>query len=128
MDMIDSPYIVQPGKKIRLSDIPTDDTGDFKEKHDAKPAVRKHLKRLNELQEVLYAQAKYAILIVFQAMDGGGKDGAIDHVFSGVNPQGCSVTSFKEPSHEELSHDYLWRIHRATPGPGNDRHIQPVAL
>lgn len=104
--MVDSPYLVQPGKKFKLSKLDPDDTGKFKDKEDAQADIEKNLQKLDELQEVLYAQSKFALLVVFQAMDAGGKDGAIEHIFSGVNPQGCSVTSFKVPSHLELAHDY----------------------
>lgn len=131
--MIDSPYLIKPGKKVRLSKLSTDDTGKFRHKDDAKAVSQKNLERLWELQDVLYAQAKHAVLIVFQAMDAGGKDGAIEHVFSGVNPQGCSVTSFKAPSTLELAHDYLWRIHAAVPGRGmigifNRSHYESVLV
>ncbi len=116
--MSDSPYLVKPHSKVNLKKYPTNDTGDFKDKEDAEPATDRHLKRLSVLQEVLYAQAKYSVLIVFQALDAGGKDGAIEHVFSSVNPQGCQVTSFKVPSTEEKSHDYLWRYHMHVPARG----------
>src|SRR4051812_20650147 len=129
--MIKSPYVVEPGKKIKLSKFDTDDKGDFKDKVDAGKPIAKNLEKLKDLQEVLYAGAEQALLVVFQAMDAGGKDGAIQHVFSGVNPQGCHVTSFKAPSHEELSHDYLWRIHNAAPARGmigifNRSHYESV--
>ncbi|HEY7116234.1 MAG TPA: PPK2 family polyphosphate kinase, partial [Tepidisphaeraceae bacterium] len=99
----------------------------------AQPDVEDNLKKLDQLQEVLYAQSKFALLIVFQAMDAGGKDGAIEHIFSGVNPQGCSVTSFKVPSHLELAHDYLWRYHQAVPHKGmigifNRSHYEAVLV
>jgi len=131
--MVDSPYLVKPGKKVKLSDCPTDDIGTFKDKGDAKPASKKNLKKLNELQEVLYAQDKHSLLVVFQAMDGGGKDGAISHVFRGINPQGCTVTSFKVPSPLELAHDFLWRIHKAAPRQGmigifNRSHYESVLV
>lgn len=131
--MIDSPYLVPPGKKFKLKDHPTDDTGDFKDKDDAKEPTKENLKKLVDLQEMLYAQAKHAILVVFQAMDGGGKDGAISHVFSGVNPQGCSVTSFKVPTPQEQAHDFLWRIHKAAPARGmigifNRSHYESVLV
>ncbi|HZK82850.1 MAG TPA: polyphosphate kinase 2 family protein, partial [Humisphaera sp.] len=113
--MIDSPYLAEPGKKFRISDHKADDTGDFKDKRSAEEDIRENLAKLIALQDKLYASAKHSVLIVLQAMDGGGKDGAINHVFSGVNPQGCNVTSFKQPSTLELAHDYLWRIHAATP-------------
>jgi PPK2 family polyphosphate:nucleotide phosphotransferase len=131
--MVDSPYLVKPGRKFKLSDHDPDDTGKFKDKNDVKPAVAANLAKLKDLQEVLYAQGKYALLVVFQAMDAGGKDGAIEHIFSGVNPQGCTVTSFKAPSHRELSHDYLWRYHMAAPPRGmigifNRSHYESVLV
>jgi PPK2 family polyphosphate:nucleotide phosphotransferase len=116
--LIDSPYLVRPGKKFRLKEIDSNDSGPFKGKEDAADAVAKNLKKLDELQEVMYAEAKHALLVIFQAMDGGGKDGAIEHVFSGVNPQGCTVASFKVPSSLERSHDFLWRHHLAAPPKG----------
>jgi PPK2 family polyphosphate:nucleotide phosphotransferase len=116
--MIDSPYRAKPGQKHNLSKISTDDTGDFEAKEDAADATAKNLKRLSKLQELLYAESKHAVLIVLQAMDTGGKDGAIEHVFSGVNPQGCDVTSFKVPTPLEARHDFLWRIHQAVPPKG----------
>jgi PPK2 family polyphosphate:nucleotide phosphotransferase len=131
--MIDSPYCVEPGKKVDLSDWPTKDTGKFKDKQDAKPTIDKNIKKLIELQELFYASGTHSLLIVLQAMDAGGKDGAISHVFSGVNPQGCSVTSFKVPSLEELAHDYLWRYHIAAPKRGmigifNRSHYESVLV
>lgn len=131
--MIDSPYLVKPGHKVDLSKFPSDDTGEFKDKADAKEDAEKHLKKLQALQSVLYAEARHALLIVFQAMDAGGKDGAVEHVFSGINPQGCHVTSFKAPSTEELAHDYLWRIHGAAPRKGmigifNRSHYESVLV
>lgn len=131
--MIQSPYRVEPDEKVDLSQWSTDDIGRFKDKTDARPHTRNNIRRLIELQELLYASAKYALLIVFQAMDAGGKDGAINHVFSGVNPQGCSVTSFKVPTHLESSHDYLWRHHAACPVRGmigifNRSHYESVLV
>ena len=111
--MIDSPYLAKPGKKFKISDYKADDTGDFKDKRSAEEDIKENLAKLIGLQDELYATAKHSVLIVLQAMDGGGKDGAINHVFSGVNPQGCNVTSFKQPSTLELAHDYLWRIDAA---------------
>src|SRR5262245_52883180 len=116
--MIDSAYVIQPGSKVRLDKIKTDDTGDFKDKDDALKSMQKNLEQLRDLQELLYADARYALLVVLQALDGGGKDGSIEHVFSGVNPQGCSVNSFKVPTHLEAAHDYLWRVHNACPARG----------
>src|SRR3954453_21359939 len=131
--LIDFPHLATPGKKIKLSDFKTDDTGPFKDKDDAEKPTEKNLKRLDELQELLYADVSRAVLVVFQAMDAGGKDGAIEHVFSGVNPQGCSVTSFKQPSSLEQRHDFLWRIHNACPPKGmigifNRSHYESVLV
>lgn len=131
--MIDSPYLVKPGKKVNLSKLPADDRGPFREKDDAAEPTQRNVKRLGELQEVLYAQAKHAILVVMQGMDTAGKDGAIKHVFDAVNPQGCQVTSFKVPSSLELSHDYLWRTHNAVPPRGmigifNRSHYESVIV
>jgi PPK2 family polyphosphate:nucleotide phosphotransferase len=131
--MIDSPYIAEQSKKFRLKDWPTDGTGKFKEKDDAAKETDKNLKLLSKLQNVLYAEAKHSLLIVLQAMDAGGKDGAIASIFSGVNPQGCSVHSFKAPSTEEKSHDFLWRIHKATPPRGmigifNRSHYESILI
>jgi PPK2 family polyphosphate:nucleotide phosphotransferase len=131
--MVRSPYRVDPGSKFHLADWNPDDTGSFKSKADAKPHIENNIQRMIELQDLLYASQKYAILIVLQAMDAGGKDGAIDHVFSGVNPQGCVVTPFKEPTHLELAHDYLWRYHMACPTRGmigifNRSHYESVLV
>ena len=131
--MSDWPYRVKPGTKVDLAQWPTDDTGQFKDKSEAKPLIEKHLRKLDELQNLLYASAKHSLLIVLQAIDAGGKDGAIEHVFGGVNPQGCQVTSFKVPTHVELAHDYLWRYHQACPPRGmigifNRSHYESVLV
>src|SRR4051812_40863190 len=132
-EMIESPYLVTPGSKLKLSDHKTDETGKFKDKSDAQPDTQKNLERLPELQELIYAEAKHAVLVVFQAMDAGGKDGSIEHVFSGLDPQGCTVTSFKSPTPLELAHDFLWRIHAAVPPRGmfgifNRSHYESVLI
>jgi PPK2 family polyphosphate:nucleotide phosphotransferase len=131
--MIDSPHRAKPGQKHNLSKISTSDTGEFAGKEDAARATEKNLKKMAKLQELLYAEGKHAVLIVLQAMDTGGKDGAIEHVFSSVNPQGCNVTSFKQPTHLELRHDFLWRIHQAAPAKGmieifNRSHYESVLV
>lgn len=111
--------LVPPGEKTSLKkDYDPDFTGGFDNKSAALEHVAANVKRLSDLQEKLYAQDTYGVLIIFQAMDAAGKDGAIRHVMSGVNPQGCHVTSFKTPSAEELDHDYLWRAAKALPGRG----------
>ena len=111
-------FLVPPDKKIKLEDYDPDDTGPFKQKEDAVAKLQDDIEQLAELQDVLYAQNTYAILLIFQAMDAAGKDGTIKHVMSGVNPQGCQVFSFKAPSSEELDHDYLWRCMKALPERG----------
>ena len=108
--------MVPPGKKVLLhKDYDPGFTGGFKDKHEARAQVAANVARMAELQQKLYAQDAYALLLIFQAMDAAGKDGCIRHVMSGVNPQGCNVTSFKAPSAEELDHDYLWRAAKALP-------------
>ena len=101
--------VVPPGKKIRLKNYDPGYTGKFKSKKAARKTLKQDIKRLAEYQDVLYAQNIYGVLLIFQALDAAGKDGAIKHVMSGVNPQGCQVFSFKAPSAEELDHDFLWR-------------------
>ena len=112
-------FLVPAGKKIRLKDYDPDFTGKYKSKEDATKKLEEDIQKLAALQDVLYAQDNYAVLIVFQAMDAAGKDGAIKHVMSGVNPQGCQVVSFKAPSAEELDHDYLWRCMKMMPPRGH---------
>lgn len=131
--LVDSPHLIVPGKKPRLSKRSTDEKGRFKDKEEAIAAARENLARLDELQEVLYASGSASVLIVLQAMDAGGKDGTIEFVFSGINPQGCHVTSFKVPSEEEKAHDYLWRVHHAAPARGmigifNRSHYESVLV
>jgi PPK2 family polyphosphate:nucleotide phosphotransferase len=111
--------LVVPDAKISLKkDYDPDFTGGYDDKAGALEQVAANVQRLGELQEKLYAQDIYGVLIIFQAIDAAGKDGAIRHVMSGVNPQGCHVTSFKTPSSEELDHDYLWRAAKALPQRG----------
>ena len=112
------PYCVSDGGKFRLKDYDTSDTGDVKNKEQSQKIIGNRAGLLSNLQEKLYAQDRWAVLLIFQAMDAAGKDGVIKHVMSGVNPQGCDVHSFKTPSNEELNHDYLWRAHRCVPERG----------
>src|SRR5215471_15910999 len=111
-------YLVPSDKTIKLSDYDPDGTGRFGSKSHANAILAKHQRKLFELQELLYADAGHALLVVLQGLDTGGKDGKIRHIFTGVNPQGCQVTSFKEPTPEELHHYFLWRVHRAVPAHG----------
>jgi PPK2 family polyphosphate:nucleotide phosphotransferase len=115
-----APYCVTDGKKFRLKDIDPNDTGEVTpdDKPRAKELLGTGVQILAELQDVLYAQDQWSILLIFQAMDAAGKDGAIKHVMSGINPQGCQVFSFKGPSAEDLKHDYLWRCLKCLPERG----------
>ena len=114
------PFRISDGSRFRLKDIDPGDTMDLKseDKPRAKEALAIGIQALAELQERLYAQDRWAVLLAFQAMDAAGKDGAIKHVMSGVNPQGCQVYSFKAPSSEDLDHDYLWRCMKSLPERG----------
>jgi PPK2 family polyphosphate:nucleotide phosphotransferase len=116
------PFRVTKGKNFRLKDVDPDDTLDFTKEADkarSKEALATGVLALAELQDKLYAQDKWAVLLIFQAMDAAGKDGAIKHVMSGINPQGCQVYSFKSPSAEDLDHDYLWRCMKCLPNRGH---------
>ena len=106
------------GKKVKLSEWPTIVKPFCKSKEEYQEVLQKHVEDLSELQQLHYASDRYALLLIFQGMDSAGKDGAIRHVMSGVNPQGCEVFSFKQPSAEELEHDFLWRTTRCLPERG----------
>lgn len=127
-------HLVEPGKKIKLSERDPQDTGDFKGgKEEGLQALAKLNEKLQELQELLYAEGKHKVLVVLQAMDTGGKDGAIRRVFDGVNPQGVKVASFKVPTPEEVAHDFLWRVHKVVPANGelvvfNRSHYEDVLV
>jgi PPK2 family polyphosphate:nucleotide phosphotransferase len=118
---IAQPFRIANGKNFRLKDIDPGDTLEFtsEDKPRAKEALQIGTSGIAELQDMLYAQDKWAVLLIFQAMDAAGKDGTIKHVMSGVNPQGCQVFSFKSPSSEDLDHDFLWRSMRCLPNRGN---------
>src|SRR5229473_888033 len=112
------PYCITKGEKFRLKDHDPADTNGIKDKQQAQGLLEDGTALLSHMQEKLYAQDRWALLLIFQAMDAAGKDGAIKHVMSGVNPQGCDVHAFKAPSNEELDHDYLWRCHKVAPSRG----------
>ena len=126
-----SPYLVKPHTKVRLANLPTNEKGDFSDKAAMDAAAATHATKLDELQELLYASQSKALLIVLQGMDTAGKDGTIRHIFSGVNPQGCDVASFKVPTQLEARHDFLWRCHEQVPQKGmigifNRSHYEDV--
>jgi PPK2 family polyphosphate:nucleotide phosphotransferase len=111
-------FCVRPGAKVKLKEWPTKVKPCCKSKKHYKKLLEEHVEALSALQQLHYASHRYALLLIFQGMDGAGKDGAIRHVMSGVNPQGCEVFSFKQPSAEELEHDFLWRTTRRLPERG----------
>ena len=112
------PYRIEDGSKFRLTDFDPEDTGKIHSKKHAEKLLADGIADMTDLQSKLYAQDRWGVLLIFQAMDAAGKDGGIKHVMSGVNPQGCQVHSFKTPSVEELNHDYLWRALRRLPERG----------
>lgn len=111
-------YRVRPGYRVHWDAVDPDDKGPFDRKEDALEETEGFIRKLDLLQERLYAEGKRALLIILQAIDAGGKDGTIRHVMRGINPQGCRVTSFKVPTPEERDHDFLWRVHRHVPAKG----------
>ena len=125
--------LVPPGTRVSLADYDPEYTGGFKSKKEVRKKVKRNLRRMAELQELMYAEGRHALLIVLQAMDAGGKDSTIRHVMDGFNPQGCHVVSFKVPTEEELAHDFLWRIHLHAPRLGyvsifNRSHYEDVLV
>ncbi|MGA8150072.1 MAG: polyphosphate kinase 2 family protein [Terriglobales bacterium] len=112
------PYQVGDGKKFRLKDFDPGDTNGLRSKEHAQKLLEQGIASMTALQDKLYAQDCWSVLLIFQAMDAAGKDGAVKHVMSGVNPQGCQVFSFKAPSSEELNHDFLWRTMQRVPERG----------
>jgi PPK2 family polyphosphate:nucleotide phosphotransferase len=112
-------FRVTPGRRLRLRKRPTRVAAYYRSKSDYRRQLDGHVGRLSDLQSRFYADNRYALLVIFQAMDAAGKDGVIKHVMSGVNPQGCHVVSFKHPSAAELEHDFLWRTTRELPERGS---------
>lgn len=111
-------FRVRPGEKVSLKEWPTTIKPFYNSKKKYKKHLEEHVEELSSLQRLHYASSRYALLLIFQGMDAAGKDGTVRHVMSGVNPQGCEVFSFKEPSAEELEHDFLWRTTRRLPERG----------
>jgi PPK2 family polyphosphate:nucleotide phosphotransferase len=126
-------FAVEPGTKLRLAGIDPSQTGRHESRKKAEPILREQIALMAKLQNRLYASATRSLLIVLQGLDAAGKDGAIRHVFSGMNPQGVDVYSFKEPTPAERAHDFLWRVHRCVPGRGevvifNRSHYEDVLI
>ncbi len=126
-------YRVPAGKIVSLADYDPESTGGVKDRSEGEALLRLEQERLVTLQKQLYAEGKQALLVCLQAMDAAGKDGTIRHVLSGLNPQSCRVRPFKQPNTEDLAHDFLWRVHRWTPGHGeimvfNRSHYEDVLI
>jgi len=126
-------FMVAPHTRLKLGEFDPDDTAGFEKGDKAHARLEKNITRMEDLQYRLYAESRRALLIILQGMDASGKDGTVRHVMSGLNPQGCRVTSFKVPSAEEAGHDFLWRIHKAVPAHGeigifNRSHYEDVLV
>lgn len=126
-------YLIKPGHRYHSDDVDPNDKGQFDSPEDAFEETEQLIGKLDPLQERLYSESKQSLLIILQALDTGGKDGTIRHVMRGINPQGCHVASFKVPTPEEASHDFLWRIHRLAPAKGtitifNRSHYEDVLV
>jgi len=126
-------FKVKPNEKVKLRDIDAGYKAEHQDKESAQPELTKYARRLHDLQLLMYAEHKRSLLIILQGMDAAGKDGTIGHVLAGINPQGCRVYAFKDPSVDELAHDYLWRIHQAMPPKGyitvfNRSHYEDVLV
>jgi PPK2 family polyphosphate:nucleotide phosphotransferase len=126
-------FAVEPGAKVRLGKIDPSFKGKYESRDKAAPEFAKYIERMAKLQYLLYADGTQSVLVVLQAPDAAGKDGTVRHVFSGMNPQGTFVFGFKQPSKEELAHDFLWRIHKRAPGKGevvifNRSHYEDVLV
>jgi PPK2 family polyphosphate:nucleotide phosphotransferase len=125
--------VVAPGAKVRLADLDPNAKGDHESHKEARPEIERHLSRLESQQYLLYANAGPSLLIVLQALDAGGKDGVVRHIFAGMNPQGTAVFGFTQPTPDELAHDFLWRAHKRTPRKGevvifNRSHYEDVLV
>ncbi|MNI16199.1 Polyphosphate kinase 2 [compost metagenome] len=126
-------YMIKDTNESVLKKLDPDESGDFKSKEEAEAKMAKLKERLAELQDILFAQKKHSLLVILQGMDSSGKDGTVKHIFSGINPQGFMVTSFKKPSLEEEAHDFLLRVHMKTPPKGyiaafNRSHYEDVLV
>jgi PPK2 family polyphosphate:nucleotide phosphotransferase len=126
-------FLVEPGSKVNLGKIDPGFTGDHESRETAMPEIQKNVDRLTRDQYLLWADGERALLVVLQALDAGGKDGVVRHVFSATNPEGTSVASFKEPNRVEAAHDFLWRVHRRVPHKGelvifNRSHYEDVLI
>ena len=125
--------VVNPGSKVRLRDVDPDYHGHHESHEKASRDIQAHIQRMDQLQFLMYAEKKHSLLIVLQGLDAGRKDGVIRHLLTGMNPAGCRVAAFKQPTAEELDHDFLWRVHPRVPGKGevaifNRSHYEDVLV
>jgi len=125
--------VVRPGSRVKLRDIDPGYHGHHESHQEALPDIQSHVQKMDRLQYLMYAERKHSLLIVLQGLDAGGKDGVIRHILTGMNPSGCRVTGFKQPTPEELDHDFLWRVHPHVPGRGevaifNRSHYEDVLV
>lgn len=126
-------FAVAPGSRVKLADIDPSYDGGYQNSDEAAPHFQENLKKLEDLQYLMYAERKHSLLIVLQGLDAGGKDGVVRHVITGMNPAGVRVASFKQPTSEELAHDFLWRVHPHAPAKGevvvfNRSHYEDVLI
>jgi len=126
-------FKVELGSKVRLKHVDPDYHGKHESHEEALPEIQKYLEKMEELQYLMYAERKHSLLIVLQGLDAAGKDGVVRHVLTGMNPAGCISVNFKQPTAEELAHDFLWRVHRNVPGKGsvaifNRSHYEDVLV
>jgi PPK2 family polyphosphate:nucleotide phosphotransferase len=126
-------FIVEPGTKIRLKHFDPDYHGKHESREQALPEIQKYVEKMAQLQYLMYAERKHSLLVVLQGLDAAGKDGVVRHVFTGMNPAGCVVSDFKQPTSEELAHDFLWRVHPHVPAKGsvvifNRSHYEDVLV
>lgn len=126
-------FIVKPGSKVRLKQFDPGYHGKHQSHNEALPEIQKYIEKMGRLQYLLYAERKHSLLIVLQGLDAAGKDGAVRHIFTGINPAGCVVLDFKQPTPEELAHDFLWRVHPHVPARGliaifNRSHYEDVLV
>ena len=126
-------FMVTPGSKVKLGEMDPSFSGHHQDRKQADAEIEKDRQRLADLQYLMYAEDKHSLLIVLQALDAGGKDGTVNHVLSAMNPQGCAVAGFKQPTPKELAHDFLWRVHPHAPGRGrvtvfNRSHYEDVLV
>jgi PPK2 family polyphosphate:nucleotide phosphotransferase len=126
-------FMVEPGSKVRLKHFDPGYHGKHQSHKEALPDIQKHIEKIDQLQYLLYAERKHSLLIVLQGLDAAGKDGTVRHIFTGMNPAGCVVSEFKQPTPEELAHDFLWRVHPHVPAKGsvaifNRSHYEDVLV